>query len=69
MATGHVGVVGSHTQVMVESRFHVSGSWTPYRPHVDRVVVARQMQVRLTFGRRSLVYRPRCRLLTYAAYL
>lgn len=64
---GHVGEVGSHTQVLVESRFHVGGSWTAYKPHVDRVVVARQMQVRITFNRRALTYRPRVSLLAYGA--
>lgn len=69
LARGYVGVVGSHTQALVESRFQVDGTWTPYRPHVDGVVVARRMQVRVTLGRRTLDYRARVRLLTYAAYL
>jgi hypothetical protein len=69
LARGFVGVVGSHTQVLVESRFYVNGAWTSYRPHVDRIVVASRMQVRLTFGRRALRYRARARRLTYAAYL
>ena len=68
-ATGHLGVVGSHTQVLVESRFHVDGSWGAWAPHVDRAVVARQIQVRLSIRRRSLDYRARVRLLTIAAYL
>ncbi len=66
---GYLGVFGSHTQVLVESRFHVNGSWTAYRPHVDRVLVARQMQVRLTLGRRSQTYRAEVRALAYAAFL
>ena len=69
LARGYAGVVGSHTQALVETRFHVDGTWTPYRPHVDGVVVARRMQVRVTLGRRTLDYRARVRLLTYAAYL
>ena len=69
LARGYAGVVGSHTQALVETRFHVDGTWTPYRPHVDGVVVARRMQVRVTLGRRTLDYRVRVRLLTFAAYL
>lgn len=69
LVRGPVGVVGSHTQAQVESRFYVDGSWTDYRPHVDGIVLARRMQVRVTLGRRTLGYRARVRLLTYAAYL
>lgn len=69
LARGYLGVVGSHTRVLLESRFHVGGSWTAYAPHVDRVVVARQIQTRLTFGRRALKYRARVRQLTYAAFI
>ena len=69
LARGYAGVVGSHTQVMVESRFYVDGAWTPYRPHTDRVVLASRMQVRLSLGRRTLDYRVRVRLLSFAAYL
>lgn len=66
---GHVGEVGSHTLILVESRFEVSGSWTAYKPHVDRTVVARKIQVRLTFARRALHYKARARLLTYNGFL
>lgn len=66
---GHVGEVGSHTQVLVESRFHVNGSWTSWKPHLDRVVVARQIQVRLKLNRRSLSYRVRVKQLAYAVFL
>lgn len=69
LVRGPVGVVGSHTQAQVESRFYVDGAWTAYRPHVDGVVLASRMQVRVTLGRRSLRYRVRVRLLTYTAYL
>lgn len=69
LVRGPVGVVGSHTQTLVESRFYVDGAWTAYRPHVDGVVLASRMQVRVTLGRRALRYRPRVRLLTYTAYL
>lgn len=69
LARGYAGVVGSHTQAMVESRFYVDGAWTPYRPHTDRVVLASRMQVRLSLGRRTLDYRVRVRLLSFAAYL
>ena len=69
LARGYVGVVGSHTQAMVESRFYVDGAWTPYRPHTDRVVLASRMQVRLSLGRRTTKYRVRVPLLRYAAYL
>lgn len=69
LARGFVGVVGSHTQVEVESRFYVDGAWTPYRPHTDRVVLASRMQVRLHLGRRTTKYRVRVPLLSYAAYL
>ena len=66
---GYRGVIGSHTQVLVESRFWVGGAWTAYRPHVDRIVVASKMQLRLTLGRRSQSYRPQVGHLTYVAYL
>ena len=66
---GDLGEVGSHTRVLVESRFYVDGAWGEYREHIDRVVVAQRMQVRLTFGRRSLEYQATCRLLTYRAFL
>lgn len=69
LARGYAGVVGSHTQAMVESRFYVDGAWTPYRPHTDRVVLASRMQVRLSLCRRTLDYRVRVRLLSFAAYL
>lgn len=69
LARGYAGVVGSHTQAMVESRFYVDGAWTPYRPHTDRVVLASRMQVRLSLGRRTIDYRVRVRLLSFAAYL
>lgn len=69
LSRGFLGVVGTHTRVLLESRFHISGSWTAYSPHVDRVVVARQIQLRLTFGRRALRYRPRVRQLAYHAFL
>lgn len=69
LVRGPVGVVGSHTQTLVESRFYVDGAWTAYRPNVDGVVLASRMQVRVTLGRRALRYRPRVRLLTYTAYL
>lgn len=66
---GYRGVIGSHTQVLVESRFWINGAWTAYRPHVDRIVVASKMQVRVTLGRRSQSYRPQVGHLTYVAYL
>lgn len=66
---GHIGEVGSHTRVLVESRFYVNGVWTNYRQHVDRVVVASRMQVRLALGRRTTGYTVRATALTYEAYL
>ncbi|MBL8752277.1 MAG: hypothetical protein JNK15_03165 [Planctomycetes bacterium] len=69
LARGFRGVTGTHTRVLVESRFYVSGVWTAYAAHVDRVVVASRMQVRLTLGRRSLTYRARVPMLTYRAFL
>ncbi len=69
MSRGNLGVVGSHTQAFLESRFEVDGAWTPYAPHLDRIVVARKIQLRISFGRRTLKYRARVRTLTYAAFL
>lgn len=70
LAGGHVGEVGSHTQVLAESRFHVDGVWTAYQPHTDRVVLAKQMQVRLTFNRRdAALYSVRVPLLQFSAFL
>ena len=69
MLGGNMGEVGSHTRVLVESRFYVSGAWTEYLEHVDRVVTASRMQVRLTLNRRSTGYTVRGTKLTYQAYL
>jgi len=66
---GHVGEAGSHTQVLVETRFYVNGAWTAYREHVDRVVTASRMQVRLTLNRRSSNYRARVTRLRYEAFV
>jgi hypothetical protein len=62
---GHVGEVGSHTRIFVESRFEVGGVWTAYSEHTDRTVVARKMQVRITLNRASTRYEPRVTALTY----
>lgn len=69
LVAGHVGEVGTHSVVLIETRFEVDGAWTAYKPHVDRYVVARKMQVRLTFGRQDLRYHPRAKLLSYKAAL
>jgi hypothetical protein len=73
MATGNLGVVGSHTQALVESRFWqdtgAGFAWSGYTPHVDRIVVARKIQVRLSLGRRLLRYRARVGVLHFATYL
>lgn len=69
MLGGHMGEVGSHTRVLVESRFYVNGAWTDYLEHVDRVVVASRMQVRLTLNRRTTGFTARATKLTYQAYL
>ena len=66
---GNLGVVGSHTRVLVESRFYVNGAWTDYLEHVDRVVTASRMQVRLTINRRTAAYSARATKLTYEAFL
>lgn len=69
LVNGHVGEAGSHTRVLVESRFFKDGAWGSYAPHVDRTVVASRMQVRLTFGRRSTRYRARVTALRYTGHL
>jgi hypothetical protein len=66
---GHIGEVGTHTQVLVESRFYVDGAWTAYREHVDRTVLASRMQVRVTIHRREVVYRATVHLLSYHAFV
>lgn len=69
LVQGHVGEVGAHTFIAVESRFEVDGAWTAYRPHYDRRVLARKMQVRLSFYRASTGYLARVKTLAYAAYI
>jgi len=66
---GHVGEVGTHSTVLIESRFEVDGVFTAYKPHVDRFVVARKMHVRLTFARQALRYHPRAKSLSFKAAL
>lgn len=67
LTQGHVGEVGSHTRVLVETRFEFNGFWGSWSEHADRTVVARKMQVRLTLERETETYEPRIRALTYAA--
>lgn len=66
---GHVGETGSHTRVLIESRFEFNGVWTAWKKHADRTVVARKMQVRATLTRESDRYEARVTGLTYAAHL
>lgn len=67
---GHAGEVGTHTRVLVESRFEVSGVWSAWTEHADRTVVARKMQVRLTLSRMSAVrHDVRATALRYDAFL
>lgn len=66
---GHVGETGSHTRVLIESRFEFNGVWSDWKKHSDRTVVARKMQVRATLTRESDRYEARVTGLTYAAYL
>lgn len=66
---GHVGEVGSHVRVLVETRFEVGGVWTAYSEHQDRTVVARKVQVRVTLNRESTRYEPRVTSLVYSAHL
>lgn len=66
---GHVGEPGSHTRVLVESRFEVGGVWSAWKQHNDRTVVARKMQVRLTLNRESVRYETRVTGLSYAGFL
>jgi hypothetical protein len=69
LVAGHVGETGSHTRVLIESRFEFNGVWTAWKKHADRTVVARKMQVRATLTRESDRYEARVTGLTYAAYL
>lgn len=66
---GHVGETGSHTRVLIESRFEFNGVWSAWKKHADRTVVARKMQVRATLTRESDRYEARVTGLTYAAHL
>lgn len=69
LVQGHVGETGSHTRVLIESRFEFNGVWTAWKKHADRTVVARKMQVRATLTRESDRYEARVTGLTYAAHL
>lgn len=66
---GNVGEVGSHTRVFVESKFEFNGSFGSYVEHSDRVVVARKMQVRLTFSRRKAAFSARATALKLYGYV
>lgn len=66
---GHIGEVGSHTRVLIESRHYVDGAWSGYREHTDRVVVASRMQVRATLSRRAETYRTTIKQLRYVALI
>lgn len=69
LVQGHVGEKGTHTRVLVESRFYFNGAWTSYKAHRDRVVVASKMQVRVTLDRESSRFQVRCTALSFAGYL
>jgi len=66
---GHVGEAGTHTTMLVESRFYTDGVWGSWLTHVDRVVVASKIQVRITLGRESSGYAAYCTELALTAYL
>ena len=53
LATGDAGEVGANTLAIVESRYHVGGSWGTWQEHRDGWRLARRMQVRVTLHRRS----------------
>lgn len=69
LVQGPVGEIGSHTRVLIESRFETGGAWSAWAEHQDRTVVARKMQVRATLERSSDRYEARVTALALAAYL
>jgi hypothetical protein len=69
LGRGHVGEVGSHTRVLIESRFEFNGAWGDWKEHADRTVVAQKMQVRLTLERRAARYSARVTGLKYSAFI
>ena len=69
LAGGIAGEPGSHTRVLVESRFYVSGAWTSWSRHGDQWRAASKMQARLTLGRESTRYETSVSRLRLAANL
>lgn len=50
---GSRGEVGSHVQVLVESRTYAGGSWGAWADHVDRVATCSRWQARVVLRRRT----------------
>jgi hypothetical protein len=69
MVHGNRGEAGAHARVLVESRFEVSGVWSDYKPHVDRMLAARKMQVRLSLNRETLTHQVQVTALRFAAHI
>lgn len=66
---GLVGETGSHTRVLVESRFFAGGVWSSYARHGDQWRSASKLQVRLTLQREDARYQPSVSRLRLAANL
>jgi hypothetical protein len=67
---GRAGQAGSHTNIVLESRFRTSsGSFGAYTPHEDGVRSSRYAQFRIRVERESTTHNPRIRLARVEARL
>jgi hypothetical protein len=65
---GQIGEAGSHTRVLVESRYF-DGVWTSYGVHTDGVRTAQKIQFRITLDRETLTHEAQVHELIVSAHL